>query len=564
MENYIVSARKYRPSTFDSVVGQEHITHTLQNAIKSGHIAQAFLFCGPRGVGKTTCARILAKTINCENPTDDIEPCNHCNSCETFDRNASFNITELDAASNNSVEDIRALVEQVRIPPQTGKYKVYIIDEVHMLSQAAFNAFLKTLEEPPAYAKFILATTEKNKIIPTILSRCQVFDFKRITTKQIVEHLKHVATSENIAYEEEALHVIASKADGGMRDALSLFDQLTSFSEGNLTYKKVIDNLNVLDHDYFFKITDSVLAGNFTDILLIINEIFNNGFEPLHFITGYAAHLRNLLLCKESATRQLMQQSETLIDRYSEQAAKCSVSMLLYSLNIFNKCDVEHKDSNNKKMLVEVALLNTSAKCISDQKKKSDNDVNTSESQQNIHNNIQTKTGPTRDIKTNVVAEEKITSEPAKHTTVSRLIRLSDVNKKEETSSISKEIVENQPLVKDNVAQTINNFALSIKDKNPFLANVLDQCVFNIIDENTIEIHFANKVNEDAFLTEKINFAGYLRKNLHNDKVFISNIVDEQVIVNKPYTDSEKLAEMIKKNKDILYLKNTLKLETDY
>lgn len=369
MDNYIVSARKYRPVTFDSVVGQEAITQTLKNAVKSGQLAQAFLFCGPRGVGKTTCARILAKTINCENPTENHEACDKCESCMAFNKNASFNISELDAASNNSVEDIRHLVELVRIPPQVGKYKVYIIDEVHMLSVQAFNAFLKTLEEPPKYAKFILATTEKNKIIPTILSRCQVFDFKRITTEDIVKHLQFVAQSENITAEPEAIHVIAQKSDGGMRDALSLFDQLVSFSGNNLTYKSVISNLNILDYEYFFKMVDFMLAGDVTNLLLTINTIFDNGFEGHHFIIGMGKHLRNLLISKKKETILLLKESESLIARYEKQAANCSIEFLVKTLNIFNKCDVDYKMSNNKQLSVELALLN-SANLVEAEKKK--------------------------------------------------------------------------------------------------------------------------------------------------------------------------------------------------
>ena len=312
MENFIVSARKYRPATFDTVVGQQSITTTLKNAIQNNTLAQAFLFCGPRGVGKTTCARIMAKTINCLHPTENMEACNECESCRAFNNNASFNIYELDAASNNSVEDIRNLVEQVRIPPQIGQYKVYIIDEVHMLSQAAFNAFLKTLEEPPAYAKFILATTEKHKIIPTILSRCQIFDFKRITIEDIEKHLAYVAKSEGVNAEPEALNIIAQKADGALRDALSIFDQMVSFSGKDITYKAVIENLNVLDYDYYFRIVDDLLQGNTTDILLVVNDIINKGFEPQHFITGMGNHLRSLLVSKDPATTQLLEVSEQL------------------------------------------------------------------------------------------------------------------------------------------------------------------------------------------------------------------------------------------------------------
>ena len=363
MENFVVSARKYRPVTFDTVVGQASITNTLKNAIRSNTLAQAFLFCGPRGVGKTTCARIMAKTINCLNPTENMEACNECESCRAFNNNASFNIYELDAASNNSVDDIRNLVDQVRIPPQIGQYKVYIIDEVHMLSAAAFNAFLKTLEEPPAYAKFILATTEKHKIIPTILSRCQIFDFKRITVDDIAKHLVFVAQSEGVNAEPEALNIIAQKADGALRDALSIFDQMVSFSGKNITYKDVIDNLNVLDYDYYFQIVDHILRGETSDILLILNDIISKGFEPQHFVSGLGNHLRSLMVCKDTATVQLLEVSEQLRQRYLTQAQVCPLPFLLKALEINNRCDIDYRAANNKRLHLEIALMKMCALC---------------------------------------------------------------------------------------------------------------------------------------------------------------------------------------------------------
>ena len=363
MENFVVSARKYRPMTFDTVVGQGSITNTLKNAIRNNTLAQAFLFCGPRGVGKTTCARIMAKTINCLHPTENLEACNECESCRAFNNNASFNIYELDAASNNSVEDIRSLVDQVRIPPQIGQYKVYIIDEVHMLSAAAFNAFLKTLEEPPAYAKFILATTEKHKIIPTILSRCQIFDFKRITVDDIAKHLAFVAQSEGVSAEPEALNIIAQKADGALRDALSIFDQMVSFSGKSITYKDVIDNLNVLDYDYYFQIVDHILHGNTSDILLILNDIISKGFEPQHFINGLGNHLRSLMVCKDPITVQLLEVSEQLRQRYLAQSQACPMPFLIRALEINNKCDIDYRAANNKRLHLEIALLKMCALC---------------------------------------------------------------------------------------------------------------------------------------------------------------------------------------------------------
>lgn len=357
MENYIVSARKYRPSTFDTVVGQESLTTTLKNAIHSGHLAHAYLFCGPRGVGKTTCARIFAKTINCLNPTAQGEACNECESCKAFNEQRSYNIHELDAASNNSVDDIRQLIEQVRIPPQIGKYKVFIIDEVHMLSTAAFNAFLKTLEEPPHHAIFILATTEKHKLLPTILSRCQIYDFNRMSVKNIVAHLRHVAQSEGIEAEEEALGVIAQKADGGMRDALSIFDQVASFCRGNITYNSTIANLNVLDYDYYFKLTDYFLGSKVTEAMLIFDEILNKGFDGQHFITGLASHLRDLLVSRDEQTVKLLETSEDVKKRYMEQSQRCQPKFLYAAMKLCNNCDLAYKQSHNKRLLVELTLI---------------------------------------------------------------------------------------------------------------------------------------------------------------------------------------------------------------
>ncbi len=357
MDNFIVSARKYRPVTFDTVVGQISITGTLKNAIRNNQLAQAFLFCGPRGVGKTTCARILAKTINCLHPTAETEPCNECSSCKAFNDSASFNIHELDAASNNSVDDIRNLVDQVRIPPQMGKYKVYIIDEVHMLSSSAFNAFLKTLEEPPAYAKFILATTEKHKIIPTILSRCQIFDFKRITIDDIAKHLAFVASCEGVSADPEALHIIAHKADGALRDALSVFDQMVNLGDRNISRELVLENLNVLDYDYYFRILDCMRVGNYSDTLLIVNEVIEKGYDGQHFITGLGEHLRNLLMSNDASTIKLIETSDAIRAKYQEQAQAIPLQLLIDSLDIINKCDVTYRTSNNKRLALEVPLI---------------------------------------------------------------------------------------------------------------------------------------------------------------------------------------------------------------
>ena len=357
MDNYIVSARKYRPDTFESVVAQKSLTTTLKNAIQSGKLAHAFLFCGPRGVGKTTCARIFAKTINCQNPTPDGEPCNSCESCQSFNQQRSFSIYELDAASNNSVDDIRSLNEQVRIPPQTGRYKVYIIDEVHMLSQAAFNAFLKTLEEPPAHAIFILATTEKHKILPTILSRCQIYDFSRIEVADIIGHLQNIAKNEGINCEHEALRIIAQKSDGCMRDALSLFDQMVSFTQSDLTYSKVIESLNVLDYEYYFRLTQNMLLGETAQALLLFNNVLSRGFEGNIFIEGAASHFRDLLVASDAATMPLFEGSEELGRRYAEQAGKCKPRMLISALKLCNDCSMNYRTSRNKRLLVELTII---------------------------------------------------------------------------------------------------------------------------------------------------------------------------------------------------------------
>ena len=357
MDNYIVSARKYRPMTFSSVVGQDSLTMTLKNSVKSGKLAHAYLFCGPRGVGKTTCARIFAKTINCENPTTDGEACNECASCKAFNEGRSMNIFELDAASNNKVENIKSLMEQTLIPPQTGRYKVFIIDEVHMLSTSAFNAFLKTLEEPPQYVIFILATTEKNKILPTILSRCQIYDFERMTIPEIVNQLTMVARKENITFEEEALALIAEKADGGMRDALSIFDQVSSFCQGHITFKKVLEDLNVLDADNYFRIIDMALENKTTDIMLLLNNIITRGFDGGNIITGLASHVRNVMMARDKQTLPLLEVSELQRQKYHQQAQKCSDKFLFRALKILNDCDISYRQSSNKRLLVELTLI---------------------------------------------------------------------------------------------------------------------------------------------------------------------------------------------------------------
>lgn len=370
MENFVVSARKYRPTSFATVVGQNSITSTLKNSILNNQLAQAFLFCGPRGVGKTTCARILAKTINCTNITNEGEACDNCESCTSFKNGNSLNIFELDAASNNSVDDIRNLINQVRIAPTIGTKKAYIIDEVHMLSQAAFNAFLKTLEEPPKHAVFILATTEKHKVLPTILSRCQIFNFSRITSDAMASHLEAIAKQENVTTESDALHIIAQKADGGLRDALSIFDQLISFSGGNLTYEKVIQNLNILDYDYYFKTVDLITAKNLSELLLLLNTVLENGFEDLLFMNGLAEHFRNVLVSKDESTLKLLDVGTSIKARYKEQAEKSDIAFVINCLEVLSNYDVQYKTSKNKRLLTEVTLMQLCSDPVSDIKKK--------------------------------------------------------------------------------------------------------------------------------------------------------------------------------------------------
>ncbi len=570
MENFIVSARKYRPSTFDTVVGQESITNTLKNAIKNRQLAQAFLFAGPRGVGKTTCARILAKTINCFNPTENIEPCNECESCVSFNQSASFNIHELDAASNNSVDDIRNLVDQVRIPPQVGRYKVYIIDEVHMLSQAAFNAFLKTLEEPPDYAKFILATTEKHKIIPTILSRCQIFDFRRINVPDIVSHLKYVAEKEAVETSDEALHIIAQRADGALRDALSIFDQLVSFGGKTLTYDMVIEHLNVLDHTYYFNITDQVFKGDMSGALLTLNEIIERGFDGQYFIIGLGEHLRNLLVCKDKETIQLLEVTSTIREKYTEQSAGCSVRFLAQALEIQNQCDIEYKNSNNKRLHLELAILrmcsieeNLSA---SPEKKNSTGEVKEEKAQP-----LPEKPSPP--IKKNPVKETKkkpANPEPSTSSTTAEsplTISIKPENNKEEDSGPQttvylreeKEEFNGEQLNKvwtyftESIAKQYPNFYSTLKKRKPVLK-----------EEFVVELVIDNKVQEMEIKERKPELLEFLRNELRNSFIQVETRIAENQDDTTPYLPDEKFLAMAKKNPHLKKLKDKLELDLDY
>ncbi len=601
MDNFIVSARKYRPATFHQVVGQETITSTLQNAIKNNHLAQAFLFTGPRGVGKTTCARILAKTINCENLTEDLEPCNECESCTSFNNNASFNIHELDAASNNSVDDIRHLVEQVRIPPQVGKYKVYIIDEVHMLSAAAFNAFLKTLEEPPEYAKFILATTEKHKIIPTILSRCQIFDFKRINVEDIANYLGYIAEQEDVDAEIEARHIIAQKADGALRDALSTFDQIVSYSGNTLTYKDVIENLNILDYEYYFKVTDYLINNDIPSLLLIFNEIIENGFDGQHFIVGLSDHLRSLLVLQSPATIQLMHASGSLKEKYGNQAKTCSTNFLLDAMEICNKFDLSYKASSNKKLHIEIALLSLSkitlkaSPSLQLSKPSSLPKVEENKSEYKPYTPqvakpiVVEKQSPVGEEKaelikpTNVEIDksqseevivkkvEKPQNKPSPNNggkgrsikNISIKQSLEALRKKNEPSDELPEKVIINEFSQDRLIEVWESFVTSYMDKSPSFANAVAKYKPVLKDGYEIEYKVDSLIITKDLLSVT-SLLEFLKRDLNNNQITLKPIVtakDEQKIA---YTDREKFAEMTKKYPDIVDFKNQLNLEIEF
>ncbi|RCH54390.1 DNA polymerase III subunit gamma/tau [Mucilaginibacter hurinus] len=602
MDNFIVSARKYRPATFDTVVGQQHITNTLKNAIKNNQLAQAFLFCGPRGVGKTTCARILAKTINCQNLQPNGEACGTCDSCKSFLNGNSFNIHELDAASNNSVDDIRSLIEQVRIPPQGVKYKVYIIDEVHMLSQAAFNAFLKTLEEPPNYAIFILATTEKHKILPTILSRCQIFDFNRIRVEDMAAHLASIAVKENVTYENDGLHIIAQKADGGLRDALSMFDQIVSFSGSKVTYNSVIQNLNILDYDYYFNLTDSLLQENSAKTLLLFDEILAKGFDGAHFITGLCEHFRNLLVGKDQATLKLLEVSEGIRAKYLQQSQAASVSFLLSALNIANQCELNYKLSKNQRLQVELALLKmchlgavfnaASAPATplpaQEQKKKPDTPVTARPAPVAISPGIvsdvavvddtpltYTPNPPTPEpVKTTVsnapaaVEKPKVfipnlhsPSTSVKIPSLSNMGAIEDIALEEEDPYLKgtdKEAFSNEALL-----HYWNIHAVKVKEeRKPTLITIFANKPV-MINPVQYEIVVENKVQEAAFREEKPTLMNFLRTSLKNFDLEITTRIDEVVSSRKPYGAKEIFQHMAAKNPGIIELRNKLNLELD-
>ena len=573
MDNYIVSARKYRPVTFRSVVGQEALTTTLKNAIAGNKLAHAYLFCGPRGVGKTTCARIFAKTINCLNLTPEHEACNQCESCVAFDEQRSYNIHELDAASNNSVDDIRTLIDQVRIPPQIGKYKVYIIDEVHMLSTAAFNSFLKTLEEPPAHAIFILATTEKHKIIPTILSRCQVYDFNRISISDIVNHLKYVAQEENVVAEPEALNIIAQKADGGMRDALSIFDQTVSYTAGNVTYQSVIENLNVLDFEYYFKLTNAILAGSVVNSLLILNDILNRGFEGQYIISGITSHFRDLLVCKDPVTAKLFEVGASIRDRYIATAKQCSNDFLYKAIEIANDCDLNYRLSKNKRLLVELTLiklcqLTEKPADFKDEAEKKNELKPVTPSEKTEPKAITEPVTPQ-----NIVSEPKPEIKPAPQSekkppvkSIAGLgVSLSSLSKDDKEKTADNAVVieskQNNELFTEQQLQTAwQTFAENLIEEK-LLKNTMMLYRPKMLGNTVFEVEVNTEINKNYLDDHGNAILSYLRERLQNDDITMAIKISEAITVKKPLTSREIFDDMVQKNPSLQKLSDEFDLE---
>jgi len=564
MPDFVVSARKYRPSTFNDVVGQKAIVNTLKNAIANHHLAQSFLFCGQRGVGKTTCARILAKTINCQNLTAETEACNECDSCKSFNEGRSFNIHELDAASSNSVDDIRALIEQVRFAPQAGKYKVYIIDEVHMLSASAFNAFLKTLEEPPAHAIFILATTEKHKIIPTILSRCQIFDFKRIQIKDIAGHLAYIAKQEGIQAEPEALHILAEKSDGAMRDALSMFDRMVSFAGKELTYKKVIENLNILDYDYYFKVTQAILSADIYSALLIFDEILANGFDGHLFINGLGEHFRNLLVAKNPATVALLEKGGQLNEKYIAQASAYTEPLLFEGLSIISRCDISYKMAVNQRLLVEVTLVKLTNLLVAPE-----NRVLTP-----IKKAEPVAPKPLATLSstpvTPKVAEPKQENPPKatpkiSFTSINKIINEPSSSNQAQEKQDAGEPETSEPLPEAALVEAWKSYAQSIKEKKISIYSVLNMFLPVVPPESisTFEVAVDSSFHQQAIETEKTNLLDFLKEKLHVKKLNMVISISKTETTKKPYTAQEKYAHMKNKNPDIEKLVDQLGLGLD-
>ncbi len=602
MEKFIVSARKYRPDTFDSVIGQSSITETLKNAIKNNHLAQAYLFCGPRGIGKTTCARILAKTINCSNVTETTEACNECEFCKAFNEGRSYNIHELDAASNNSVDDIRNLIEQVRIPPQIGRYSIYIIDEVHMLSAQAFNAFLKTLEEPPEHAIFILATTEKHKIIPTILSRCQIYDFHRISVQDIIGYLESICKKEGFEYEEHALNVIAQKADGAMRDALSIFDQIVSFSGKSIHYKEVIENLNILNADYYFDLVDAFLKNDIAKALNMFDDILEHGFDEKVFIGGLGSHCRDLLVSKDQGTIKLLEVGETLRERYLAQTADCPESFLLKALSILNKCDISFNTSQNKRLHVELALISLTQ--VTAEKKKDELDELKQTGEKNIIKNEKkenpdekvTKENEKLDVtegKAQTTATETTTITPPKKTSpvnntkepeenrehnVKKYISIKAINddnvsdtKNGQHDEVQKNeaIVEEEEITEENAfdhAQLLEKwtaFAEGIKEDRTRLYNMMIASAPVLEEGHKVSFIVKNSLQEEEFNSISKALLYYLQKELKNGKVQINTIFSQEQSPEKQrcYTDDDKYKHLMQKNPELEKLKQAFNLD---
>lgn len=605
MENYIVSARKYRPDTFETVVAQKSLTTTLKNAIQSGKLAHAYLFCGPRGVGKTTCARIFAKTINCLSPSANGEPCNECESCKSFNEQRSYSIYELDAASNNSVEDIRSLNEQVRIPPQIGRYKVYIIDEVHMLSQAAFNAFLKTLEEPPAHAIFILATTEKHKILPTILSRCQIYDFSRIESADIIAHLQGIAEKENINSEYEALRIIAQKSDGCMRDALSLFDQMTSFTQGDLTYAKVIESLNVLDYEYYFRLTDYIINGNTSQALLLFNEVLGKGFEGNIFIEGTASHMRDLLVNGDPVTAPLFEGSDDLRKRYVQQAAKIPPKLLFRAIKLCNNCELNYKTSRNKRLLVELTLIQLSQLVTGDDSEDGGRGpkilkpiFNKIEQQQPIAEKNTGATPPRPVAQQPIKADTPKREEPAPVTTESRPVLNGRPEALRQQTTAPKSIggmfqrartslvQENapvpkgasmpqssnaapattaqpaeKPLTQETLVQAWTAFAMQLPEKERALADRMKIITPTLLEGNTFTISVDNQLVAGLFEQQAERITKGIAVGLGNIMPVMKITVNKTTVEKHIYDRTKQYEMLVKKNPTIEKLRKTLNLE---
>ena len=585
--DYVVSARKYRPQTFASVVGQHALTTTLKNAIATGKLAHAYLFCGPRGVGKTTCARIFAKTINCLTPGEGGEACNECESCRSFNEGRSLNIHELDAASNNSVDDIRQLVDQVRIPPQIGRYKVYIIDEVHMLSSAAFNAFLKTLEEPPGYAIFILATTEKHKILPTILSRCQIYDFARMTVEDMVAHLAYVASKEGYTAEPEALNVIALKADGGMRDALSIFDQVVSFTGGHIDYQSVIENLNVLDYDYYFRLTDYSLEGRVSESLLLLNEVLNRGFDGAHFVSGLASHLRDLLVSRDPVTLPLLEVGASIREHYKEQAARCPRDFLFKAMKIANDCELTYRNSRNKRLQMELALIQmaqiTGAEPTQEAEQPTLKAVKASPPAQPTTPATQAPQPPAPTAEAQPAATQKPVSraaptpappaqaaEPGKKRNVAKVrptisIKPSKSDNKAATKDQPAEtatvVEENEPVSEDDLNRCWMEYALALPREQTALSKRMQVKQLKLNDDLSFTLLVDNKLSEDEYKALAPDLLSYMRRKLHNGRLNMNVVVDDKPSDVRVYGRTERYEMMAAKNEALQQLRETFGLE---